>query len=229
MVLVLLLAAPVMAAADDAPKPASYIDAAAVDSKKLLPTPPANNSPETTQEIEYIFQQQSTRTPEQVARIQAEKDYSVGAFANVAGRVLDKVSAGGLPATAALLNRVAATAKPIADTAASDWNRQPPFAINSRVFPAVEKPEGGSYPSGASTQATIDALVLSQLVPGQKDAILQRGREIGADQVTAGVNFPSDVLAGRILGNAVFKQMMQDPQFKSDLAAAKVEVRGNRN
>jgi hypothetical protein len=44
--------------------------------------------------------------------------------------------------------------------------------------------------------------------------------------VVAGVEFPSDVRAGAVLGNEIYKQMAQDPQFQSDLEAAKTELAG---
>lgn len=213
--------------ADDVPKP--YLDPAKVDSRRVLPTPPANDSSDTVKEMEIILQAQADRTPEQVARIEAEKTYDVMAFGNVVGPLLGKVDDGKLPATSALLAGVTATAKPIAETAANDWDRTPPFAVNARIFPAIAKPAGGSYPSPESTQATVDALVLAQLVPDDKQAILARGRQIGDDRVVAGVQFPSDVIAGRVLGQAVFNAMMRDPRFRSDLAAARAEVKGARN
>jgi acid phosphatase (class A) len=222
--LALVLALGLHAAAQEAPKPAPYGDPATIDPKAVLPSPPDNNSDATEKELEVIFQAQATRTPEQVARIQAEEHYSVNAFANVVGPVLSQATSDKMPATAALLRRVEATATPVAEAAKDDFKRPGPFAVNSRVFPAIQRPTESSYPSAHSTRATIDALVLAQLVPDQKNAILARGREIGDDRVIAGVQFPSDVIAGRVLGKAVFEQMMQDPQFQADLAAAKAEV-----
>ena len=46
----------------------------------------------------------------------------------------------------------------------------------------------------------------------------------GDDQVIAGVHFPSDVLAGRVLGRAIFDRLMDNPQFQEDLKQAKMEV-----
>jgi acid phosphatase (class A) len=117
------------------------------------------------------------------------------------------------------------TAKPIVVTAKAEWNRPRPFLANSRVFPALDKPRDPSYPSGHSTRATLDALVLAQLLPSNAMAIQKRGMEVGDDRVIAGVHYPSDVLAGRKLAQAIFDRMMQEKDFRDELKAAQAEVK----
>jgi len=88
----------------------------------------------------------------------------------------------------------------------------------------VPLPKNASYPSGHSTYGTVDALVLAELAPDLHDALIARGEQIGDDRVIAGVHFPSDVTAGRTLGNAIFSVMAASPVFQEDLTAAKAEV-----
>ncbi len=222
--LVFISALPLHATDPAAPAPAPYFDPATVNAAALLPTPPKNDSNDTEKELEIMLQAQADRTPEQVARIKAEEHYNVGAFANVLGPWFASSSPQTAPATSGLLDRVSASVKPVVEAAKGDWDRPRPFLVNSRIIPAIGRPADGSYPSGNSVQATLDALVLAELEPDAKDAILARGREIGDDQVIAGVHFPSDVLAGRVLGQSIFKKLMADPQFRQDLDAARVEV-----
>jgi len=45
--------------------------------------------------------------------------------------------------------------------------------------------------------------------------------------VLGGVHYPSDVAAGRILGNAIADKMLANPEFQAALAKAKAECAAN--
>jgi hypothetical protein len=200
---------------------APYFDPATVDLKALLPDPPANGSPTTLKEIDLILQKQAARTPEEVARIKREVHLNVWLFDTVLGPWFTKKN---LPITAALFGRVDATEHPIIDSAKKDWNRPRPFLQEKRIHPPIDLPKNASYPSGHSTVGDLDALILAELAPDLKDAILARGLQIGDDRVIAGVHFPSDVDAGRTLAHDLFDKFMAIPAFQADLAQAKAEI-----
>ena len=206
------------------PPAPTYLAPGAINAAGLLPTPPKDDSDDTVKELEVMVQAQAVRTPEQVTRIQQEEHYSVYDFGNVLSAWFGRGTPTTMPATSGLLTHVAADVAPIADAATKDWTRLRPYQVNSRIIPAIEKPEGSSYPSENSVRATVDALVLSELEPNASADIVARGKQIGDDQVIAGVEFPSDVKAGRILGLAIFNSLMADPQFQADLKKAKLEV-----
>jgi acid phosphatase (class A) len=226
-VALLLLAGLLIRADDKAPSAAPvYFDPATFDPRALLPAPPPANADETTKEIEIILQAQADRTPEQVARIEQEKHYNVFDFQNVVGVWFTPAKIGEMPATNTLLARVMETAGPIAAAAKTDFNRQRPFLLNSRIIPAlIDRPQDPSYPSVHSVRATLDALVLSDIIPGDTRAILARGQEIGDDRVIAGVHFPSDVIAGRKLAQAIYDQMESSQEFQDDVKAARAKVK----
>jgi acid phosphatase (class A) len=71
-------------------------------------------------------------------------------------------------------------------------------------------------------------LILAELAPDLKEAILARGLQIGDDRVIAGVHFPSDVDAGHALAHDIFAKLMASPAFQADLAKAKAEVAAAR-
>jgi acid phosphatase (class A) len=223
-VFALLLAPMLCAAGPGTPVPTVYFDPASLNARTLLPTPPPANSDDTTKEIEFIFQRQADRTPEQVARIQAEEHYSVFALGNAAGSWLSPENIDKMPLTTGLFARVMDTVTPIVATAKGDFNRPRPFTENSRIFPAIEHPTDSSYPSSVTTRAVLDSLVLAALAPTHAQAIIERGQQIGDDRVTAGVEYPSDVKAGQKLAQAVFDRLKDDPQFQADLKEAKAEV-----
>jgi acid phosphatase (class A) len=229
--LVFLLLFSVALGGDDKQTPAkpkvavAFFDPATFDPRANLPTPPPDNSDATTKEIEIMLQAQADRTPEQVTRIEQEEDYNVFDFQNVVGAWFTPENVGKMPATNTLLARVMATAAPIVAAAEKDWNRPRPFLLNSRIIPAITRPQDPSYPSGHSTRATLDALVLADIVPGDTGAIAARGQQIGDDRVIAGVHFPSDVIAGRKLAQTIYDQMASTKDFQDEEKAARAEIK----
>jgi len=207
--------------AKDSATAAPYFDPASIDLKALLPDPPADGSPVTVQEIDFILQKQAARTPEEVARIRQEVHLNVWLFENVLGAWFVEKN---LPATTRLFKRVDADVHPIIISAKKSWDRPRPFLQDKRVHPPIDPPKNASYPSGHSTVGNLNAMILAELAPDLKDALLARGVQIGDDRVIAGVHFPSDVAAGHTLAQDLFTRFMAIPEFQSDLARAKAEI-----
>jgi acid phosphatase (class A) len=67
-------------------------------------------------------------------------------------------------------------------------------------------------------------LVLAELFPDKHDAILAHAREMGWHRVEIGRHYPTDIYAGRVLAQAIVKQLNKNDQFQKDLAAAKKEI-----
>ena len=78
-------------------------------------------------------------------------------------------------------------------------------------------------PSGHATRAILGAIILAQLDPARADKLMERGREIGWDRVIGGVHHPSDIAAGRVLGQAVAQALLKSPDFLADLKEVKQE------
>jgi len=68
------------------------------------------------------------------------------------------------------------------------------------------------------------ALVLADLFPDQHDAIIAKARSIGWHRVEIARHYPTDIYAGRVLAQAIVKQMKKDGQFQKDFAEAKAEI-----
>jgi membrane-associated phospholipid phosphatase len=62
------------------------------------------------------------------------------------------------------------------------------------------------------------ALLLAELFPEPKQAILAIGRDIGWDRVLIGKHFPTGIYAGRVLGQAIVRQLLSSPAFHRYLA-----------
>ena len=128
-----------------------------------------------------------------------------------------------LPKTALFFNRVQADAAAITDNAKDFYKRPRPYVTDpSLINGKLEK--SFSYPSGHSTESMVLALVLADLFPDQHDAIIAEARSIGWHRVEIARHYPTDIYAGRVLAQAIVKQMNQNEDFQKDLAAAKAEV-----
>jgi acid phosphatase (class A) len=81
----------------------------------------------------------------------------------------------------------------------------------------------GSFPSVHSAFGMMFALIFAELEPSHEDALLARGLDFGVSRVVCAFHYPSEVNAGRLAGAVMFARLMQTPEFRADLAAAKAE------
>jgi acid phosphatase (class A) len=190
------------------------------DGVALLAPPPAPGSAEEAADLASARAVFKGRTPADEAR--ASKDYSLSIFlfAPAVGSVLQP---GKLPKTEALFQKVKKDITEPLDTAKDHWQRRRPYQMDEQLsFGPPEKSFG--YPSGHSTRGTVEALLLAELFPEKKEAVLAIGRNIGWDRVLIGKHFPTDIYAGRVLGQAIVRELLASPAFQHDLAEAKAEV-----
>lgn len=128
------------------------------------------------------------------------------------------------------------TLMPLERSFASTRRRQPapgapavprpvPSAGSPCIASPVESPYSPSYPSGHATVGAMNAILLARMVPERRDALFERGWAHGDARVISGVHFPSDVEAGRILGTLLVGLLDEDPRFRADLDAARLELR----
>jgi acid phosphatase (class A) len=204
----------------------TYLRPDAVDVVALLPPPPTPDSLEQTAELELIERLQRTATPADEARAKDEGKLSVfRAFAPVLG---PEFTAERLPRTALLFDAIAADSKFFSVTGKDHWKRPRPTVANDRLQKEVAPEKEASYPSGHAARGMMFALVLAEVVPDRRPELLARGEEIGFDRVIAAVHYPSDVVSGRTLGQALARELMRDSKFRAALDDVRAEIRANR-
>jgi acid phosphatase (class A) len=209
----MLLAAPLLAAD-------GYLAPHQPDAVALLPPPPAANSSEQAADlasVRAVFQ----ATPLE-ERERAEKDAALTIF-RFAPAIGEFFRPGQLPRTEALFERVKASIREPVNTAKTHWQRLRPYAVDPKLKFGRGEPSF-SYPSGHATVGTVQALILADLFPAHREAILEIGRRIGWDRVVTGKHYPTDVYAGRTLGQAIVRKLKANPEFQRDFAAAKAEL-----
>lgn len=198
-----------------------YLEPGQVDGVALLASPPAADSPEQAADFACVWAVFKTCTPEERSRAERSASLSIYNFTPVIGEFFQK---GRFPKLDALMEAVKTNSTESIDAPKAHWNRLRPYQLDPELV--VGRPErNASYPSGHSTRGTIQSLVLAELFPERRDAILEFGRQIGWDRVRIGKHFPTDVYAGRVLGQAVVREMLKSPAFQRDLAAARSEVK----
>ena len=83
-----------------------------------------------------------------------------------------------------------------------------PVEYNAQVQPMITTPGHGSFPSGHATQAyavahVLKSLLLPSVPPMVIEQLQRQAARISTNRVVAGVHFPVDSMAGRMLGVAL--------------------------
>lgn len=213
------LATPVFA---DNAKP--FADDKEINLLNLLPPPPANDSAETKAEIGEILTIQVTRTKAMEDRAIADAEEDVWRFSDVIDS--PKFTKENLPRFAAFFDRVVATEGAVVDPAKDVWKRPRPHLLYpDLVKPVVPLSKSGAYPSGHTTVGTLMGIVLSNMVPEKKAAIMARAWEYGHNREVGGIHYASDIEAGRIAGTVIAETIMTHPDYKAEYEAARTELR----
>lgn len=206
----------------EAPKYAPhYLSPDAINVVSLLPPPPMADSPEHEAEIEQLIKLQQTRTPAEIARVTEEEHHlSVFVFATVLG---PNFNAQRCPKTAAFFKTaIQADLAYFNKKAKNHFNRPRPYT-DPRVH-ALFLEHDGSYPSGHSIRGTLMGELLASVLPEHRDSLIARSQQIGWDREIAGVHFPTDIYAGRVMGQVLAHALMRNPELKKQLDAIKPEI-----
>jgi len=213
-----LAQAPALAAGEAQP----FVTAAELDLTRLLAPPPATDSAEVRAELAQLLAFQVTRSPADEARAQADAEETVWRFADALGHALDPAA---LPKTAALFARVAASEAAVVDPAKEQWARPRPHLVSDLIRPCVKRSSSGSYPSGHATFGTLSGIVLANMVPERRAAIMTRAGDYARQRLVAGIHYPSDVEGGRIAGSVIAAALLARPEFQEAFVQAQAELR----
>lgn len=222
--LALLLIAPSLAAAKDSHANA-YLSNAQVDAvMSALPPPSAPGSAEDQADRATTDRAFATRSSSDFAQAKQEEKFNAFDFAPVIGT---DFRADKLPHVAALFKEAEHETKEAVDLSKNHWKRVRPCppASDCATHPEEAAKKSFGYPSGHSSRATVDAILLAQLFPQDADALMQHARDIGWRRVVKGVHTLQDIYAGRQFGQALATDMLASPTLQHDLAAAREELR----
>jgi acid phosphatase (class A) len=190
------------------------------DVNALLPPPPEAGSVQALAEIDLVLRAQNTHTEADSARFKSENKRTPAAFRPVLGQDFTREK---FPAVYELLEDVEKDSKLVTTDAKKHFARVRPKDVDSRVRPAMKSDDDYAYPSSHATRGMMWAIILTEIAPQQKKALIARGQEIGWDRVLAGLHYPSDAYAGEVLGQALAQSMFKSERFRDRLARAKEE------
>jgi acid phosphatase (class A) len=201
-----------------------YLAPGEPDTIALLAPPPSPDSPEQAADAAEVRSVSRAASSNEVAAASAEKRFSVFSFAPSIG---DFFRTGNLPKTEEFFRLVQKDAAAVTDHAKEFWKRPRPYTIDPTLAGGkLEK--SFSYPSGHSTESMALALVLADLFPEQREAILVQARGIGWHRVEIARHYPTDIYAGRVLAQAIVREMKRNDEFQRDFAGVKAEIAGRR-
>jgi acid phosphatase (class A) len=199
----------------------AYLTPGHPDGVTLLAPPPVVGSAEEAADLASARAVFQGRTAEELARAKKDSGLSLFLFASAVG---PDFKPGKFPKTEALFAKVRAAIGGAIDVPKDHWKRKRPYQMDPQLV--LGDPERSfSYPSGHSTRGIVYSLLLADIFPDKKEPIFEIGRTIGWDRVLIGKHFPTDVVAGRVLGQAIYRELSSSAAFQSDLAEAKAEAR----
>ena len=197
-----------------------------LNATSILPSPPADDSWKTLEELADLHRIQETRSAEQISHAQADdKEESIFIFADVLGSKFNRTF---LPATAVLSDHVKANESVIVNSAKSFFHRPRPYHLDPTLRPVCKTTENladYSYPSGHGTTGYLEALVLVQMMPEMRDAILARADDYAHSREVCGAHYSSDEFASKLVAHAIIGLMFNNSEFKAELQAARIELR----
>jgi acid phosphatase (class A) len=136
------------------------------------------------------------------------------------------------PRVVLLMRRTLSDAGRSTSDAKDRYKRIRPFVVNGKpsCTPAQENMlrTNSSYPSGHAAIGFALGLVLSEIAPDQTSALVARGRAFGESRVVCNVHWQSDVDEGQLVGSALVARLHAEPEFRSDVAAARTELEALR-
>lgn len=194
----------------------------ALDADFKLPPPPKSGSAAEKKDYAELHQLQSTRTDEEceIAASQQHMD-SYSLFGPPTG-ILSKAEYATLkPIMDDVLDTVGKESEPFKE----EYARKRPYDVDSTIQPCVPRPGGAkSYPSSHASSGIVLGHLLETVFPSRSTKIEAEAEQIGQNRLLGGVHHPSDVEAGRNLGEQIWDALQGCPQFKKDLAMAKAAL-----
>jgi acid phosphatase (class A) len=214
---VLLAMAPIYAAGPAV----HFLASGAIDAKAVLPAPPEPGSLAARADLETVLQVQASRTPAEVAWARFIVKDQPFYYVNVLGPWFTKEN---LPATAAFLQAVTGDLAAVSNGAKDLFARPRPPYVDAAVHPCVEIPASASYPSGHTMRAFVWAAVLGEIFPDRQVELSAWAHQVAWGRVMGGVHFPTDLMGGRILAEAVVEALRKNPAYRADIEKCRAEV-----
>lgn len=128
------------------------------------------------------------------------------------------------PSTIKLLEMAARTGEMVGMHFKQKYMRARPQQVFPGLVPLVAPPAHPSFPSGHSLESHMMAQAMADVRPFMADALTALADRIGRNREVAGVHFPSDTAAGRVIARAAYPLLKTCPTYAQVLAEARKET-----
>ena len=208
------------------PKTPIFISPALVDAVVLIAPPPALDSKRMSKDLAEIFAIHRSATPQEIEAANWDnKHEDLFAIAKVLGAKFTRES---MPATAQLWADMDNDQGIVVSAAKKFFQHPRPYDLDSSIKSICGATPGGpknSYPSGHGTIGYLSALVLTMMVPEKGEAIRARADQYAHNRVVCGDHYASDLEGSKQAAELIMGNMIGNPKFQQEFAAAKAEVR----
>jgi len=206
--------------------PALAADFSAADTfdwRAVVPPPPASGSILDESERDIVLLLEANRTPEQAALALRYESYTVF---NLLRPVLgERATPENLPKLAALFQQATVAARPFNNAAKDAYARPRPHVVLPQLKTAfAAKPDGFAYPSGHATGSALHATLLAELLPDHAADWQTQAELVRLSRLYGGAHYPSDLVAGQRLGEAIARELLKSPEFRAALDAVRAEL-----
>jgi len=135
------------------------------------------------------------------------------------------------PKTRPILLYMLSRALPEAGRYVRHWKeaypRSRPYVVDSTIKPCYDRLVNPreSYPSGHAANGLAAAMVIAEVVPARRQALLARGIHYGNNRIVCGVHYQSDVYQGQLVAADYMAVLLRNAAFQADLECAQAEQR----
>lgn len=172
-----------------------------------LPDPPENDSTQTKREVKYLIELILSNTAKTISDI-GKQDRTTPPFEMDFIKIINKNT----KTMREWIYDISAQLFKICLHFKKKYNRPRPYKIAKALnldYPDVAKStqtgDTAAYPSGHTLNSYFIATVLGELYPEYKKDLFDHAAEVAKNRMKAGVHYPSDVKAGKILAEKLYK------------------------
>jgi acid phosphatase (class A) len=97
------------------------------------------------------------------------------------------------------------------------FERPRPYLTFPEIKPCIKKEDSDSYPSGHAAIARAMAHILAKKFPERAALFYERADEVAQNRVLGGVHYPSDIVAGKKLADALSKEVLSDKRLLMEI------------
>ena len=178
-------------------------------------------------DLQAVLAAQALRTPADVQEAQLDAARSPVAWAHDAAGLGATFTEQRYPATTALLLALNEDMRAVNRAAnLKRGYRARPAIVDGRVKSifADNLNNSASYPSARAASSRVWALLLGDVFTQRRTALLAHANRSAQLRLLGGAHFPSDIDAGKQVGDAYYAKVLVHPEFQRALVLAKQEA-----